>query len=498
MARTSFLQASALLSSLLVLTHAQNSATPSSSGWSTTLNGTPTSFRSVFTIPASADVGADVLPNIQDSQAVNAQDICPGYTASQLQENERGLSAVLTLAGAPCNVYGNDIEVLSLKVEYQSDSRLAVNIIPAHVDASNTSQWIVPENLIPRPTSEASCANLDLKFDWANEPSFWFSVTRKSTGDVIFTTKGTHLVYENQFIEFVNALPEDYNLYGLGERIHGLRLNNNFTATIYAADVGDPIDRNCKLLQFYETCETNTDCDHRQLVYGSHPFYLETRYFDTGSNKTSLPLKQFELQQRNFGYEERSTQGSPYKSASHGVYYRNTHGMEVVLKPTNLTWRTLGGAIDLFFFDGPTQPEVTKQYQTSAIGLPAMQSYWAFGYHQCRWGYRNWTELREIVETMRKFEIPLGMSKKSHILSMMLTFGQKQFGSISTIWINTVTSHSTRSLFRHREWRISLAGYMGTTSILFLLSTLRSTFRIRRTRVMPMTPTLAATTQAPS
>lgn len=222
-----------------------------------------------------------------------------------------------------------------------------------------------------------------------NEPSFWFSVTRQSTGDVLFTTKDTRLVYENQFVEFVNALPEDYNLYGLGERIHGLRLNNNFTATIYAADVGDPIDRN---------------------LYGSHPFYLETRYFEKGANSTAKrALKQSDLHQRSFGYDEkRDAGGSPYESYSHGVYYRNLHGMDVVLKPENLTWRTLGGAIDLFFFDGPTQPEVTKQYQESAIGLPAMQQYWTFGYHQCRWGYRNWTEFREIIETLEAFEIPTG------------------------------------------------------------------------------------------
>jgi len=229
MARISFLQASALLSSFLTLTHAQasQSATPTQSGWSTTLNGTPTSFRSVFTIPASADVGADVIPNIQDPQAINAQDVCPGYKASQLQETDGGVTAVLNLAGAPCNVYGNDVEALSLTVEYQSKDRLAVNIRPAHLDASNTSQWIIPESLIPRPQPEGSHADLDLKFDWGNEPSFWFSVTRQSSGDVIFTTKGSHLVFENQFVEFVNDLPEDYNLYGLGERIHGLRLNNS-------------------------------------------------------------------------------------------------------------------------------------------------------------------------------------------------------------------------------------------------------------------------------
>lgn len=44
-----------------------------------------------------------------------------------------------------------------------------------------------------------------------NNPSFWFSVTRNSTGDVLFSTKDTKLVFENQFVEFVSSLPEDYN-----------------------------------------------------------------------------------------------------------------------------------------------------------------------------------------------------------------------------------------------------------------------------------------------
>jgi alpha-glucosidase len=370
MARSNLLRASTLFS-VLALTNGQYNQTSikptsaSSAGpWTTTLNGTPTSFRPIFTIPASADQGIDVIPNIEDPQAVNAQTVCPGYTASNLKQTDRGLTAVLSLAGTPCNVYGNDIESLQLKVEYQSDSRLAINIRPTYLDSSNSSQFLVPDEFIPRPQSEGSSGNLDLKFDWDNSPSFWFSVTRKSSGDVLFTTKGTKLVFENQFVEFVTSLPNDYNLYGLGERIHGLRLNNNFTATIYAADVGDPIDRN---------------------LYGSHPFYLETRYSQASN----------------------SSKGSPYKSASHGVYYRNLHGMDVVLNPTKLTWRTLGGEIDLFFFNGPSQPEVTKQYQESAVGLPAMQQYWTFGYHQCRWGYRNWTELRGIVESMKASNIPM-------------------------------------------------------------------------------------------
>lgn len=98
---------------------------------------------------------------------------------------------------------------------------------------------------------------------------------------------------------------------------------------------------------------------------------------------------------------------SEYVSYSHGVFLRNAHGMEALMLPSNLTWRTLGGSIDLYVFDGPTPEAVTKQYQLGAIGLPAMQQYWTFGFHNCRWGYKNWSEVEAVVDTYRKFDIPL-------------------------------------------------------------------------------------------
>ena len=109
------------------------SSTSDASIHTVTIGGTPTTFRNVFTMPASADEGAPLLPNIEDPQAVNAQDACPGYKASQVQEDDHGLTAVLTLAGDACNVYGTDVEVLNLKVEYQAANRLAINISPANL-----------------------------------------------------------------------------------------------------------------------------------------------------------------------------------------------------------------------------------------------------------------------------------------------------------------------------------------------------------------------------
>ncbi|KKZ66865.1 alpha-glucosidase [[Emmonsia] crescens] len=308
-----------------------------------------TSEKPVFTMPANADQGALLLPNIKDPESVNAQDVCPGYLASDVKETTHGFSATLSLAGKACNVYGTDVDKLNLTVEYQSKDRLNVNIMPAHITYSNRSHYILPDHLVPKPKpakfSHCSAGKIDLEFSWSNEPSFSFKVTRRSTGDVLFDTTGTMLVFENQFVEFVSSLPSDYNLYGLGERIHGLRLGNNFTATIYAADVGDPIDTN---------------------LYGSHPFYLDTRYFEVQKDEKLVPV------------------------------INNEHDPS----------RTYV-SIDLYFYSGPSQPEVTKKFQLSTIGLPPLQQYYTFGFHQCRWGYKSWTELESIVSNFEKFKIPL-------------------------------------------------------------------------------------------
>lgn len=229
----------------LTLSHAQGQS--SASGVSTTLSsqGSSTSFRPIFTVPASVERGQPLLPNVQDPQAVDPQTVCSGYVASDAVSSGSGLTAKLSLAGQACNVYGTDIDYLNLIVEYQSKDRLHVEIVPAYIDASNESYFILPEHLVRKPTSESNNVtdqNSDLKFTWDNEPSFSFSVERRSTGDVLFSTKGRKLVFENQFIEFGSDLPKDYNIYGLGEVIRGLRLGNNLTRTLWNADVGDPVD----------------------------------------------------------------------------------------------------------------------------------------------------------------------------------------------------------------------------------------------------------------
>lgn len=330
-----------------------------------------------FSSPASSSGRDDsaLVPNINDPNAVDPQSACPGYKASDVVETPLGLTAHLTLAGDACDAYGTDIEALSLVVEYQAADRLHVEILPTYIGQTNQSWFILPEALVPKPKAETDeMPKTDLAFSWSNDPTFSFTVTRKSTGDVLFTTEGSQLVYEDQFIEFKSALPDNYNLYGLGETIHSFRLGNNLTRTLHNADVGDIIDAN---------------------LYGFHPTYLDTRYFEVDQNG-------------NVTYAaDPHDKSAQYKSFTHGVFHRNVHTQEILLRESSITWRTLGGTIDLYFFEGPTQDLVTKSYQTSAIGLPAMQQYWTFGYHHCRWGYQNWSDVQEVVENFAKNELPL-------------------------------------------------------------------------------------------
>lgn len=75
------------------------SATTGSIG-TVTISGIPSTYSVQYTPPASVDVGQNILPNINDPQAVNAQDVCPGYNATNVQVTENGMTATLVLAGS--------------------------------------------------------------------------------------------------------------------------------------------------------------------------------------------------------------------------------------------------------------------------------------------------------------------------------------------------------------------------------------------------------------
>ena len=71
-----------------------------------------------------------------------------------------------------------------------------------------------------------------------------------------------------------------------------------------------------------------------------------------------------------------------------------------------LEYNTLGGIVDLYFLAGPTPKEVAVQY-SALSGTAAMMPYWGFGFHQCKYGYRDVWEVAEVVANYTQADINL-------------------------------------------------------------------------------------------
>ncbi|KAE8344047.1 putative alpha/beta-glucosidase agdC [Aspergillus arachidicola] len=289
--------------------------------------------------------GAAVIGSRVDTQQ------CPGYKASNVQENDRSLTADLTLAGNPCNTYGTDLQNLKLLVEYQTDERLHVKIYDAE-----ESVYQVPEKVTPRVDSgDGSSKDSALKFEYEEEP---FSFTVKRDDEVLFDSSAENLIFQSQYLKLRTWLPENPYLYGLGEHTDSLRLSTtNYTRTFWNRDAyGTPANSN---------------------LYGTHPVY----------------------------YDHRG------ESGTHGVFLLNSNGMDVFIDKTAdgkqyLEYNALGGIFDFYFFTGSNPKEASIEY-SKIVGLPAMQSYWTFGLHQCRYGYRDVYQVAEVVYNYTKAGIPL-------------------------------------------------------------------------------------------
>ncbi|PWA00097.1 hypothetical protein BB558_001309 [Smittium angustum] len=286
------------------------------------------------------------LPAFIGATAYTPSYQCPGYKLGGLVQNDNSFSADLTLAGKPCNIYGNDITNLNLQVKINQGNSIRVQIID-----KDQKQFQIPETIVEINSDSKLTGFADLSFNYVQHPSAGFGFQISRAGEVIFDTTGYPLVFEDQYLELISKLPHNANIYGMGETPDYFRRDStNSTKTLWARDIGDPF---------------------RENVYGSHSIYMENR-----------------------------------NGKFHGSYMHNSHGMDINLIDDTIQYRMLGGVIDISFFGGPTAYDVINAY-TDFVGRPRKIPYWTLGFHNCRWGYKSIDEVDQVIANYSKANIPL-------------------------------------------------------------------------------------------
>eukprot|EP00359_Climacostomum_virens_P008299 CAMPEP_0204906030 /NCGR_PEP_ID=MMETSP1397-20131031/5758_1 /ASSEMBLY_ACC=CAM_ASM_000891 /TAXON_ID=49980 /ORGANISM="Climacostomum Climacostomum virens, Strain Stock W-24" /LENGTH=298 /DNA_ID=CAMNT_0052074995 /DNA_START=386 /DNA_END=1279 /DNA_ORIENTATION=- len=261
------------------------------------------------------------------------------YTVSSALSSQYGWDFNITYVPSIKAISENVIVDLLVQLRYVS-----ADIVRVRITDVNQTRWEVPDII---NVTQYFNGTLNYNVSYSSTP-FGLNATRKTDGKVIFNLDPNQLFqFDDQDIIFTNYYNTTTNFYGIGERVTPQFQLTPGVYTTFNKDATSPVD-------YGKWPGSN--------MYGTHPFYLSV------DNDTMS-----------------ATGGFLLNSNAFDTYIDNTSDY--------ILFRTIGGVIDFYGFNGPDIEDVIKQYH-SLIGQPALVPYWGLGWHQCRWGYTNTTALQ--------------------------------------------------------------------------------------------------------
>lgn len=269
-----------------------------------------------------------------------------GYKVSQLEGSNRFRLERQRSSGIP-----NDIAQLNLDIDSHA-SQAGGSILRVRIYDSQQKRY---EPQLPQLNLDESSEEQNGEFNVQVNERDELIVSRKSNGAILFNTDLNKLIFADQFIQLNTRLNTSF-VYGLGEH--------------YGSFLKEAKD-SYKTYSFYHTDRLPLPGGTRS--YSGFPFYVN---LDSWTEK------------------------------AHGVYLRNSNGMDVILQPDqSITFRPIGGILDFFIFSGPTANDVTRQFQ-HLVGLPDLPPRWALGFHLCRYNYHTLEKTHLVWNRTRSAGIP--------------------------------------------------------------------------------------------
>ena len=257
------------------------------------------------------------------------------------------------------------IERLNIRISLECDKYLHI-----YVTDALKKRWEQPHSIsdsykekIKACSQTKSLKDFGLNISEEMSEPFYFSLTNPESGELIFTTENADFIYSDYFIGFAGFVTTN-DIYGFGERAHELKLGDGkFTmAPNDTTGIRDDLG------------------DGGWNGYGIHPL---------GIHKT-------------------------IKRAFVGLLFNNLNTQDLFIQSGYDQWenhvllehRTTGGVID-YYITINDNPESAIISLHDIIGHPMLPPYWSVGYHQCRYGYHNDQEIRDVYENFVANQLPI-------------------------------------------------------------------------------------------
>ena len=103
------------------------------------------------------------------------------------------------------------------------------------------------------------------------------------------------------------------------------------------------------------------------------------------------------------------------KNSFIGLLFNNINAQDVVIKTNQelniknnvlFEHRTIGGVIDYYITINDTPDESLISIH-DIIGHPTLPPFWSLGFHQCKWGYNDSFQIRNVYENFISHELPV-------------------------------------------------------------------------------------------